>query len=48
MAKVLNRILDVSEFKLDLHYIHFRNNTLQKVMNPLISSSFALTCIIMF
>ena len=38
MAKVLDRDLQVNEFELKSHYyIHFRTNTLENAMNPLIS-----------
>ena len=40
IVKVLVCRLKVSEFEFQLHYyIHFRTNTLEKAMNPLILSA---------
>ena len=37
MAKVLDCGLEVSEFELQsCYYVHFRTNTFEKAMNPLI------------
>ena len=36
MAQVLNCDLEVSKFELQsFYYVHFRTNTLEKVINPL-------------